>query len=75
MGGEHSGKVLEDSEGKDHRLNKLINDKGACRTAPATPCLLTIESKLFSYKCRYPSDFFFYAKPGAALQTPPSFID
>ena len=31
---------FEDSEEKDELISELINDGGACRTAPATPGLL-----------------------------------
>ena len=30
---------------KDHSLNQLMNDKGVCRTSPATPGLLNNLSK------------------------------
>ena len=31
---------FEEWEEKDHRVTCLINDKGVCKTAPATPGLL-----------------------------------
>ena len=35
--------LFEDLEEKDESISELINDGGVCRTAPATPGLLTIE--------------------------------
>ena len=40
-------RCLEDSELKDDRLNQWMNNKGVCRTAPATPGLLKILKVLF----------------------------
>ena len=31
-------------------MNELINDDGDCRTAPATPCLLTIKDLRMNMK-------------------------
>ena len=51
MGPLNSGdrQCLEESERKDDRLNQSTNDGGDCRTALATPGLLIINSKLFSF--------------------------
>ena len=40
---------LQDSEGKDHLPNELINHKAAYRTAPATLDLLIIDFPQFVY--------------------------
>ena len=34
-------------EEKDDSIDELINDKGVCRTAPATPGLLITQSEVF----------------------------
>ena len=36
---------VEDLEEKDDLVNELMNDKGVCKTAPATPGLLKTISK------------------------------
>ena len=40
--------MFQGFEEKVDSINEIINHKGVCRTAPATPCLLNITSPMWS---------------------------
>ena len=52
------GRFVEYLEEKAHWLNQLMNDKGVCRTAPATPGLLKKQLQGFNPNTKLLGHFF-----------------